>query len=83
MITGLVTLVNPNANVEQLWQTTLLIYAFLALAVAFNIFFAQHLPLAEGIILFVHVFGFFVFLLMFWIMGDHGKLVQDLCVRVE
>lgn len=36
-------------------------------------FFAQHLPLAEGIILFFHVFAFFVFLLVFWIMGDHGE----------
>ncbi|CAK4031655.1 amino acid transporter [Lecanosticta acicola] len=73
MVTGLITLVNPNADVDQLWQVTLLIYAFIALSVAFNIFFAQHLPLAEGIILFVHVFGFFVFLLAFWIMGDHAS----------
>ncbi|KAF2172958.1 hypothetical protein M409DRAFT_49461 [Zasmidium cellare ATCC 36951] len=76
MVQTMVLLVHPNADVGQLWQTTLLLYCFIALAVAFNIFFAQHLPLAEGIILFVHIFAFFVFLLVFWIMGDHAPAKQ-------
>lgn len=72
MVQTMVLLVHPGANVNQLWQVTLMMYCFLALAVGFNIFCAQHLPLAEGILLFVHVFAFFVFLLVFWIMGDHA-----------
>jgi hypothetical protein len=28
--------------------------------------------LAEGIVLFLHVFGFFAFLLTLWIMADHA-----------
>ena len=72
LVEELVLLVYPEADVVKPWQTTLFLYAFCCLAIAFNIFFAQHLPLAEGIILFVHVFAFFVFLLAFWIMGDRG-----------
>ncbi|SMR44927.1 unnamed protein product [Zymoseptoria tritici ST99CH_3D1] len=72
MVQGLILLVNPNANVGELWQATLLLYCFVLMAVGFNIFCAQHLPLAEGVLLCVHVFGFFVFLLTFWIMADHA-----------
>ena len=67
----MVILMYPDANIVALWQTTLMVFLFVALTVGFNIFFAQHLPLAEGIILFVHIFGFFAFLLTFWIMADH------------
>lgn len=73
----MVLLVHPNADVNQLWQATLLLFCFIVMAAAFNIFFAQHLPLAEGIILFAHIFGFFVFLLAFWILGEHGKHLHD------
>ncbi|KAK4634235.1 hypothetical protein CLAFUW4_00789 [Fulvia fulva] len=72
MVTTMVLLVHPNADVNQLWQATLLLFCFIVMAAAFNIFFAQHLPLAEGIILFAHIFGFFVFLLAFWILGEHA-----------
>lgn len=48
MVQGLILLVNPNANVGELWQATLLLYCFVLMAVGFNIFCAQHLPLAEG-----------------------------------
>ncbi|USW48103.1 Putative amino acid/polyamine transporter I [Septoria linicola] len=72
MVQTMVLLIHPDANVSQLWQATLLLYCFLFLAVGFNIFCARQLPLAEGILLFVHVLGFFVFLLIFWIMGEHA-----------
>lgn len=72
MVQEMVKLVYPLASVDELWKTTLLLYCFCFLAVGFNIFFAQHLPLAEGIILFAHVFAFFAFLLALWIMGDHA-----------
>lgn len=48
MVQGLVVLVYPNASVAEPWKTTLILYAFILLAVGFNIFCAQHLPLAEG-----------------------------------
>lgn len=48
MVQGLVLLVHPNASVAEPWKTTLILYTFILLAVGFNIFCAQHLPLAEG-----------------------------------
>ena len=47
-------------------------FAFTFLIVAFNIWGAHHLPLAEGIILFAHIFGFFAFLIIFWVMAEHA-----------
>ena len=35
-------------------------------------FAAQHLPLAEGIILVLHVLGFFAFLILFWTMAERS-----------
>ena len=73
LVQEMVLLIHPDANVSSNWQTTLVIFAFVFLTVGFNIFFAHHLPLAEGIILFVHIFGFFAFLLTMWIMADHAR----------
>lgn len=71
LVQGLVFLRNPDANFAELWQTTLLIMLFLIAAVAFNIFLARTLPLAEGIFLVVHIFGFFAFLIVLWTMSEH------------
>lgn len=76
LIQGLVLLKNPNANIAALWQTTLLIMVFLVAATAFNIFLSRQLPLAEGIFLIVHVFGFFAFLIVLWVMSDHTPASQ-------
>lgn len=76
LIQGLILLKNPDANITALWQTTLLIMAFLIVATAFNIFLARQLPLAEGIFLIVHIFGFFAFLAVLWIMSDHAPASQ-------
>jgi choline transport protein len=51
---------------------TLTVFLFIILTIGFNMFFAQHLPLAEGIVLFLHIFAFFAFPLTFWIMADHA-----------
>ena len=76
MVQAMVELVYPEATVDHLWQTTLLVFLFVLLTVGFNIFFARHLPLAEGIVLFVHIFAFFAFLLTLWIMADHAPAKQ-------
>ena len=72
LIQGLVLLKNENANISTLWQTTLLIMVFLVIACSFNIWLARTLPMAEGIFLMLHIFGFFAFLLVLWIMSDHA-----------
>jgi hypothetical protein len=55
LIEGMVILVNPSADVGALWQTTLIIFLFMILAFAFNIYLAKYLPLAEGTILIIHI----------------------------
>ena len=73
MIQGLVLLKDENANIATLWQTTLLIMAFLVIACSFNIWLARTLPMAEGIFLMLHIFGFFAFLIVLWVMSDHAS----------
>jgi choline transport protein len=71
IVQAMVQLTHTPDDYSQLWQATLIVFLFILLTVGFNIFFAQHLPLAEGIVLFLHVVGFFAFLLTLWIMADH------------
>lgn len=47
-----------------------MLFLFVCLTVAFNMFASHQLPLAEGIIFVLHVVGFFVFLIVFWVMAD-------------
>lgn len=68
----MVQLTHSSTDYTLAWQATLTVFLFILLTVGFNIYFAQHLPLAEGIVLFLHVFGFFAFLLTLWIMADHA-----------
>jgi len=76
VVEALVLLNYPDASVSALWKTTLMTFLFVLLTVGFNIFFARHLPLAEGVVLFLHVFAFFAFLLTLWIMADHAPAKQ-------
>ncbi|KAL8905156.1 MAG: hypothetical protein Q9207_002815 [Kuettlingeria erythrocarpa] len=76
LVQGLILLKDENANVAALWQTTLFIMIFLIVAVAFNVFLASKLPLAEGIFLIVHIFGYFAFLIVLWTMSDHAPASQ-------
>lgn len=77
IVQDMVVLVHPDTGFtsgdtpSELWKATLVVFLFVLLTVGFNIFFAQHLPLAEGIVLFLHIFGFFAFLLTLWIMAEH------------
>ena len=72
----MVTLIYPEANVNTLWASTLMVFLFVFLTVGFNIFFARHLPLAEGVLFFLHIFGFFAFILTLWIMADHAPALK-------
>jgi choline transport protein len=71
IIQQLIATGDPNTKFSTQWQLTLLMFAFTFLIVAFNVWGAHHLPLAEGVILFAHIFGFFAFLIIFWVMSDH------------
>jgi len=57
-IQGLITL-NNATYVPQNWHAVLLTIAVVSIAVLFNTFFVRKLPLVEGLVLVLHIFGFF------------------------
>ena len=58
LIQGMIVLNNP-AYVYERWQGTLLFFALTILAVFINTYISSHLAKLEGLILVVHVLGFF------------------------
>ena len=70
LVIGMILIANPDAQIGELWHVTLIMFLWLFLMIGFNIFLAQHLPLAEGIVLVLHVFAFFAFLILFWTMAE-------------
>ncbi|KAF2850851.1 amino acid transporter [Plenodomus tracheiphilus IPT5] len=74
-IQGLIVLNNPSF-VPKPWQGTLLIWAVLVVCLIFNTFFSKHLPLVEGVIVVLHVAGFFAVIVPLWVMGDRTSSNQ-------
>ncbi|KAK5136332.1 hypothetical protein LTR08_003705 [Meristemomyces frigidus] len=67
-IQGIIIL-NDASYVSQPWHATLMIIAVASIAILFNTFFAKKLPLIEGIILIIHIFGFFGILIPLWALS--------------
>jgi choline transport protein len=70
-IQGLLVLNYPD-YVFQRYQGTLLVFAVSAFSVFFNTFLAKKLPLIEGIVLVVHIFGFFGIMVPLWVLGPRS-----------
>ncbi|KAF2121706.1 amino acid/polyamine transporter I [Lophiotrema nucula] len=70
-VQGLVKLNYPSYEAKA-WQGTLLIWAILAICLLFNTFFSKRLPLIEGVIVILHVAGFFAVLIPLWVMADRA-----------
>ncbi len=71
MIQGLLVLNYPNYTFEQ-WHGTLLVMAITAFSIVFNTFLARRLPLVEGMVLIVHVLGFFAVLVPLWVLAPRA-----------
>ena len=69
MIIGLVIINYPDTYTYQGWHVALLVIAVAIVAVAFNTLLAQKLPVIEGIILFIHIFGFVGILVPLWVLS--------------
>lgn len=67
-VQGLIVL-NKADYVPEPWHAVLLTIATSAVAVVFNSFFARKLPLLEGLILVIHICGFFAILIPLWIFA--------------
>ena len=71
MIQGLIILNNPN-YVPERWQGTLLVIAITAFCIIFNTFLAKKLPMVEGMVLIIHIVGFFAVLIPLWILAPRN-----------
>lgn len=74
-IQGLIVMNDPT-YFPAAWHGTLLIWAILVVCLVFNTFFSKHLPLVEGIIVVLHVAGFFAVIVPLWVMGDRTQSTQ-------
>ncbi|KAF2766876.1 amino acid transporter [Teratosphaeria nubilosa] len=72
IIQRLVILTTPSYEPKQ-WQGTLIIWAVLTFSIVFNTWFAAKLPLLEGVVLVLHILGFFAILVPLWVLGNRGK----------
>ena len=69
MMVGVIAINYPDTYTYKPWHVTLLVIAVALVALMFNTFLAQKLPLIEGIILIVHCFGFFGILIPLWVLS--------------
>ena len=65
LIEAVIVLANPNYAPAG-WQTAMLAWGALGVAMFANTVLFRKLPLVEGIIMFVHVFGFFAVVIVLW-----------------
>ncbi|KAF1850649.1 amino acid transporter [Cucurbitaria berberidis CBS 394.84] len=71
-IQGLIVL-NNDSYVPQRWHGTLLVIAVASFAIIFNTLLARKLPLIEGTVLVLHIFGFFAVFITMWVLGARSK----------
>lgn len=72
LIQGMIVLNNSQYN-PQRWQGTLLLWAVIIVAVLINTVISSLLPMLEGIILIVHVLGFFAIVIPLVYTSSHGS----------
>ena len=68
MIQGLIILWDED-YVPRRWHGTMLMIVMALISTFFNTYGARHLPLLEGMVLMLHVFGFFGVLMPLWILA--------------
>ncbi|KAK6366330.1 uncharacterized protein PV06_00806 [Exophiala oligosperma] len=72
LIQGLIVL-NDQSYVFQRWHGTLLVIAITAFSILFNTFLAKRLPLVEGLVLILHILGFFGVLIPLWVLAPRNS----------
>jgi amino acid transporter len=68
----MIALNNDNYVIAE-WHIVLLTIAVVTVAVVFNSFFARKLPLVEGLVLVLHVCGFFAILIPLWVFAPRNS----------
>jgi hypothetical protein len=68
---ALISVCDPS-YVAQGWHGALLTMAMVASAISFNTFAIGKLPVLEGLAVILHIFGFFAFFIILWVMGPRA-----------
>ncbi|KAF2187994.1 amino acid transporter [Zopfia rhizophila CBS 207.26] len=71
-IQGLIIL-NNGSYVPERWHGTLLVIAVATVSIIFNTLLARKLPLIEGTVLILHIFGFFAVFITMWVLAPRSK----------
>lgn len=71
VIQGLIQLNNPDYPFDS-WHATLLTIAVMSFAIIFNTVLAVRLPLVEGVILILHIAGFFAVFIPLWVLAPRA-----------
>ena len=71
-VDAIVILAYPEQKFEG-WQTALISWAVLALAIVCNTVLFRKLPMIEGLLVTLHFLGFFAFLIVLWVMAPRGN----------
>lgn len=69
--TAIIAVSNPSYAIQG-WQGTLFTIAVSSFAIVCNSVLIRKLPLLEGVIMTLHVVGFFAFVVVLWVMGPRG-----------
>ncbi|MCJ1292409.1 hypothetical protein MMC34_003959 [Xylographa carneopallida] len=71
IIQGLLVLIYPNYVFEP-YQGTLLCIAVATFSILFNSYLAKKLPLVEGFVLFIHIFGLLAITITLWTLAPRN-----------
>jgi choline transport protein len=71
MIQGLVILNNDSYSPTR-WQGTLMMIGILVICTLINTLGARYLPLLEGLILLLHILGFFAIIIPLWVLAPRA-----------
>lgn len=65
--------VNDVNYVWENWHGTLLVIAITFLVFASNVWGARAMPMAQNLMLVIHVFGFISIVVVFWVLAPHNS----------
>lgn len=71
-VLALIVISTDGAYAPQGWHASLMTMAFVLSAISFNTFAIGKLPVLEGLAVVLHVFGFFAFIVIMWVMGPRA-----------
>lgn len=72
ILLSMVSIYNPS-YAQQNWHESLLMMGIGVLGTLMNTYGAKHLPILEGIVLVVHIFGFFCIIIPLWVLSPKAS----------